>query len=220
MGMTVIDLPAPGREELFNWIQERKVWGRLNTVKSGWSVNQLRTKAVLWKLTLSHMMTYLVCSGLWTLVSMSCKLSRNVIICAVLYGPRVAWWWTTPFWLIAAHIVMLPPRCPGSLIMARCPIMFLPRLLVLVRLKPASSTKSCSWPMASASSSITLLTRQNKCSTSGPCTALCTSRFSTNDTIAYLHIVISQLFYTFTLSFKRDFVDLFHPDSVAGKYTR
>jgi hypothetical protein len=95
--------------------------GRLSVMKSGWPVNQLRTTAARWKLTLSQMITYLGCSGHWSLgISLLWRVSRNVIMCAVLYGPRIACWWRSPFLLIAAHIVMLPPRCPRTLMMAPC----------------------------------------------------------------------------------------------------
>ena len=61
---------------------------------------------------------------------MWCSLSRNVRMWAVLYGPRWAWRWRTPICVIAAHIVMLPPRWPGTSMMALWLIMFLPLLLV------------------------------------------------------------------------------------------
>jgi hypothetical protein len=78
------------------------------------------------------------------------------------YGPRIAWWWRTPFWIIAAHIVMLPPRCPGTLMKAWCSMIFLPRPLVFARLKHVSSTYISSWCTASASSSMTLWKSQDK----------------------------------------------------------
>ena len=42
--------------------------------------------------------------------------------------------------VIAAHIVMLPPCYLGTLIMARCPMIFLPRPVVFGRLKTALAT--------------------------------------------------------------------------------
>lgn len=55
---------------------------------------------------------------------------------------------------MAAHIVMFPPRWPGTSIMALWPMTFLPLLLVFARLNPASSIKmnSCGIAWASISS--------------------------------------------------------------------
>lgn len=78
-------------------------------------------------------MTYLGCSGPWSLrMSQLWRLSRKVIMCAVLYGPRFAWWWRMPSWPIA-HIVMLPACCPGTLIMAQCPMIFWTQSLLFLQ---------------------------------------------------------------------------------------
>ena len=49
-------------------------------------------------------------------------------------------WHRTPSLEMAAHMVMLAPLCPGTVTVALYPMRFLPRLLTLQRLKPASST--------------------------------------------------------------------------------
>uniref|UniRef100_A0A673G1T1 NACHT LRR and PYD domain-containing protein n=1 Tax=Sinocyclocheilus rhinocerous TaxID=307959 RepID=A0A673G1T1_9TELE len=74
------------------------------------------------------------CAGsLWSSWN-TCSLrpSRKPRRSIVLEGPRMAWWWSTPRWLMAAHIVTFPHRWPGTFTIARWPIMFLPLLLLLV----------------------------------------------------------------------------------------
>ena len=105
-------------------------------------MNQFRTRAAWWKLTLSQMKTYLSCSELLSdLVEGVCCVLCNVIRWAVLYRPRVAWWWMMLWWVIAAHIVMFPPCWPGNSTTARWQKTFLPLLRLFVRLNPASSKK-------------------------------------------------------------------------------
>ncbi len=107
---------------------------------------------------------------------------------------------------------MLPSRCPGTLIMARCPIMFLPRLLVLVRLKPASSTKTAHdpWHLPLAPS----LSRQDKTNSAQQAHA---QHYSMHFQIQYqwyyslpAHSHIAAVFTRSLFSFKRYSVDLFH----------
>lgn len=62
--ISVIHFPSPGRKKFLNRIEEWRIWREIKTTKKrGWAVNQLRTRAALWKLTLSQMTTYLSCSG-------------------------------------------------------------------------------------------------------------------------------------------------------------
>lgn len=65
--------------------------------------------------------------------------NQNREKCSV--SAKMAWRWSTPRWLRAAHRVTFPRRWPGTFTTAWWPIMFLPLLLLLLRLKPAS----CSW---------------------------------------------------------------------------
>ncbi len=147
--------------------------GRYCTRNVGWSANQFWTGAARWKLTLSHTTTY---RFLWWSASfirsggmrMLWSLSRNVRIWPVLYGPRLAWRWRTPCILeMAAHIVMFPPRWPGTSIMALWPMTFLPLLLVFARLNPASSIKMNSCGIAWASISSTPWKQRTKISQYG-----------------------------------------------------
>lgn len=73
---------------------------------------------------------------------------------AVLYGPIRGIWVSTPFSEIAAHILIFPPRWPGKSTVALWPMTFRPRLLLLVRLKPASSTYMKLWDGSLDSNSI------------------------------------------------------------------
>ncbi len=54
-----------------------------------------------------------------------CKESKKVSRCCVLYGPRQGIWVRTPFSEMAAHIVIFPPRWPGTSMVALCPMRFL-----------------------------------------------------------------------------------------------
>lgn len=126
----------------------------------GWVTNHCLMMFDRWKLTLSQMTTYfgksslnrpLSLSGMRALYRVSKKLSR----CWVLYGPIRGIWVRTPCSEIAAHMVIFPPRWPGKSTVALWPMIFRPRLLHLVRLKPASSTYTKLWEGSLDSNSIT-----------------------------------------------------------------
>lgn len=161
-GLPVVYLPPPCEKNSSMGFRNGEYGGRYCTRNVGWSANQFWTGAARWKLTLSHTTTY---RFLWWSASfMLWSLSRNVRIWAVLYGPRLTWRWRTPCILeMAAHIVMFPPRWPGTSIMALWPMTFLPLLLVFARLNPASSIKmnSCGIAWASISSTPSTYARLN-----------------------------------------------------------
>ena len=135
--------------------------GRNCIIIRGCAANHSFTRREWWKATLSQIMTYRVMPGLNSPlssggISNSFNASRNVMRRSVLYGPIVGMWQRTPSLEMAAHMVILAPLWPGTVTVALCPMMFLPRHLTLQRLKPASSTKMNLWCAPSASSSIIL----------------------------------------------------------------
>lgn len=130
--------------------------GRYCARNGGWSANPFWTGAARWKLT-SHTTTYRVLDGLhhsyallvWECCGV-CPEMGEYGLCCMVQG-----WHDQPCVLeMAAHIVMFPPRWPGTSIMALWPMTFLPLLLVFARLNPASSIKmnSCGIAWASISS--------------------------------------------------------------------
>ncbi len=135
--------------------------GRNCIIIRGCAANHSFTRREWWKATLSQIMTYRLMPGLNSPlssggISISFNASRNVMRRSVLYGPIVGMWQRTPSLEMAAHMVILAPLWPGTVTVALCPMMFLPRLLTLQRLKPASSTKINLWCAPSASNSIIL----------------------------------------------------------------
>ena len=123
---------------MVNYERERFIftcmYWTLNEFMRGMNVHN--TKLCCWGLSpLKNLFTW------WT----QQKTQQMYTFANVLQGPRMAWKWSTPCWLMAVHIVTFPPRWPGTFTIARWPIMFLPLLLLLVKLNPASSIKIISW---------------------------------------------------------------------------
>jgi hypothetical protein len=65
----------------------------------------------------------------------------NITMCTALYDLIRGLRPTTPSSDLETHMVRFAPCCPGTWMVARWPMKFQPLLLVLVRLKPASSKK-------------------------------------------------------------------------------
>ena len=87
MGMTIIDLPSPRREELFVWITERRVRQEVEDGEKWMILTPVTDQSRPME---ADIVPYLAFSGFYAFVRMVFRLFRNAMMSAVLYGPSVA----------------------------------------------------------------------------------------------------------------------------------
>ncbi|XP_025763340.1 histone deacetylase 11 isoform X1 [Oreochromis niloticus] len=139
MGMAIIHLPPPCREEFLNWVEERGIWWKIEGHEARMCLKPFLNQLCMVEADIAphnNIDDVFSLTGLLQFI-----LKKKTIRCSVLYDPRTGLQPTTPSSDIAAHIEMFPPRCPGTWMVALCPIRLRPLRLLFARLKPASSTK-------------------------------------------------------------------------------
>lgn len=92
MGLAIARLPTPRREELFDRIQERRVWGRgIECDEKRVTCEPIVDRSSPVETNIAPDDNVAGLPGPWSLgISLMWRVSRNVIMCAVLYGPRIA----------------------------------------------------------------------------------------------------------------------------------